>query len=393
MRDFWMDDRDPSAGERAENGQPGGRTAAILSAIAAEKEALVRRGPELERTGLLPDELVAWMRSLRLFKLFVPEAFGGAGLTLGEAVRIYEALSAVDGSLGWLAQIGSGGGYFVPSFRPEIARAFFSPPEAVIAGTGHPAGRARRVPGGYVVSGRWRYASGAQYATLFTANAVVEGSAPSEEGGGPASGGAAAGAKVSGNVVRAFAFFPEEVELERDWSALGMVATSGWTFSVRERFVPEERSFVVGEALWDPGLLVYRLPFSLFAEASIGAVCIGLGRGFFEAALGEDAPTEAEVREVVERLRAEADDGRLLFFAAVAEAERRLSAGTLDEAAARRLGGAMRRAAHAQRSAVVRALPFLGMRAIRPEGQLNRRFRDLVTACQHVVLRPAPPAG
>jgi hypothetical protein len=44
---------------------------------------------------------------------------------------------------------------------------------AVIAGSGAATGRAEVVPGGYRVSGRWRFVSGAQYATTSTANCLV----------------------------------------------------------------------------------------------------------------------------------------------------------------------------------------------------------------------------
>jgi alkylation response protein AidB-like acyl-CoA dehydrogenase len=147
---------------------------------------------------ILP-ELLAWLRERRLFKLFVPKEFGGLEFTLTAAVRLYEELAALDGSLGWLVQIGAGGGFFVPSFPPEVARELFAPPEAVIAGTSYVGGRARRLPKGFCVRGYWRYASGAAYATLFTAQAEVEG-----EG------------------IAAFAFRREEVTLIPEWEPLGM---------------------------------------------------------------------------------------------------------------------------------------------------------------------------
>src|SRR5690606_40607732 len=63
---------------------------------------------------------------------------------------------------------------FPPPRAPDLsARAVFGPSAAVIAGSGAPDGRAERVPGGYRVQGRWRYASGAPYATTVTANCIV----------------------------------------------------------------------------------------------------------------------------------------------------------------------------------------------------------------------------
>ncbi|MBE3596440.1 MAG: acyl-CoA dehydrogenase [Hydrogenibacillus sp.] len=372
-----------------------GDAAALFTAIEARSKELVSRGAAFEAEGVLPDDVLVWMIRHKLFKLFVPKSLGGAELTLQEAVRVYEALAAIDGSLGWLSQIGSGGGFFVPSFEPEVARRFFEDPRAVIAGTGHPAGRARRVPGGYVVSGRWKYASGAQYATLFTANAVLEE-------------GARTGARrrdIEGDDtrreavdlgdaerIRAFAFLPHEVRLIRDWEALGMQATSSWTFVAEEVFVPEERSFVVGEMIWDPGYSVYRLPFGLFAVASIASVCVGLARAFFAAA-PDTAParetTGASAAEALYAAQQEAERYRMIFFAAVERLEAAHADGTLDEATGENLGWMMRHAAYALRGLVLTSLPLLGMRAIRPSERVNRIVRDLLTAFQHVVMRPA----
>ena len=116
-----------------------------------------------------PADILEWIYDLKLFKLIVPEEFAGRPTPLPDMLRVFDELSAIDGSLGWLVHIGAAGGFFVPSFAKETARELFSPRDAVIAGTGFPAGRAGRVQGGYHVSGRWFYASGAQYASLFTA--------------------------------------------------------------------------------------------------------------------------------------------------------------------------------------------------------------------------------
>ncbi|CCQ96894.1 hypothetical protein CULT_510015 [[Clostridium] ultunense Esp] len=96
---------------------------------------------EIETKGLIPDEILQWMYEMKIFKFFVPIELGGKMAPLPAALRVYEALAAVDGNIGWLAQIGAGGGYFVPSFTHEVAKEFFSNPRAVIAGTGYPAGK------------------------------------------------------------------------------------------------------------------------------------------------------------------------------------------------------------------------------------------------------------
>lgn len=311
---------------------------------------------------VIPEDVYRWLVRRRFFKLFVPKAFGGVESSLGEAVRLYEALAEADGSVAWLVQIGAGGGFFVPSLAPEVAARLFTPEDAVIAGSGAPTGQAWRGAGGYRVRGCWRYASGAQYATLFTAHAVVQGTGE----------------------VRAFAFFPEQVCLDRDWRAMGMRATSTWSFRVEDVFVPEELSFVVGEQRWDPGLAVYRLPFELFATASIGAVALGLARAWFRTVQHCDhlGTVWQELRQRQSLLEFAAS----LFWGAVDEAARAAEMGALERTRAHRLEWLMREALQMVRRLLVEVLPVAGMTVVVERESLGRITRDFLTVCQHRAL-------
>ena len=226
-------------------------------------------------------------------------------------LRIFDELSFLDGSLGWLVHI-STGGYFAPSFEKETARRLFSPREAVIAGTGFPAGRARRVEGGYRVSGRWFYASGAQYATVFTASAVCEGDA--EEDG--------------VEKVHAFAFDRSQVEVIHDWAAFGLKGTASDTFVVRDVFVSDERVFTVGDVKWSDHEPLYRMPFDILAVTTIASVSIGLTRRFFD--LAQQMP-RWERSDEKERRLGEAEHLRDLFYVVAERAWSRIVQEKLDE--------------------------------------------------------------
>src|SRR5690606_333711 len=109
----------------------------------------------------LPDEVVNLLVRHRLFRLWIPRRYDGLELTLPDALAVYERAAQIDGSLGWAVMIGAGGGLFAAYLEESAAREIFGPASAVIAGSGAPDGRAERAAGGYRVSGRWRYASGA----------------------------------------------------------------------------------------------------------------------------------------------------------------------------------------------------------------------------------------
>ncbi|GIV56312.1 MAG: hypothetical protein KatS3mg040_1080 [Candidatus Kapaibacterium sp.] len=335
----------------------------------------------------LPQEIIESLYGEGAFKLFLPSHFGGKEYSLEQAAALYADIAAADGSVGWLVQIGAGGGYFLPSLVPEVAERIFAPREAVIAGSGYPTGIARKVPGGYRVTGSWKYASGAQYATTFTANAQVE------DGGG----------------IRAFAFERNQVELIADWDAMGMRATSSWSFRVEDAFVPEQLSFVVGEKVWEPGVAVYNVPFLLFAIVSFGAVVIGLASAFFEEAT--QALSAIGARERLGRLgalQAMTLDAEREFFEHVRRIEQPTTEVSWNLQSVRmHEGGSTQHSTHNKQvptqheqvldtllglieriyERVWNALPWCGMHVVHEKSRLSRVVRDLLVVRQHELLR------
>lgn len=189
---------------------------------------------ETDRSAELGKEVVGVLKASGFFKLWVPKCHGGLELDLPRTLRIYESAATIDGSLGWAVMIGSGGGLFAAYLEPQAARELFSPADAVVAGSGAPNGRAERVPNGYRASGRWRYASGARYATIFTANCVVT------------SGGSPVPVPVPDSqgkpLIRALSFAPANVAVIPTWDATGMRGTGSHDIEVRSLFSPIHRA-------------------------------------------------------------------------------------------------------------------------------------------------------
>src|SRR5262245_23477658 len=67
---------------------------------------------ESERERRLAPAVVEAFHDAGLFRVQVPERFGGAGLDPIEVLPIYEEVAAADGSAGWNLAIGAGGGAF-----------------------------------------------------------------------------------------------------------------------------------------------------------------------------------------------------------------------------------------------------------------------------------------
>ncbi|MFC5469348.1 acyl-CoA dehydrogenase family protein [Cohnella suwonensis] len=340
------------------------------------------RGPN----GSLAPSIVDYMYEAGLFKLFVPKTLGGSGLGLPEALRVFEQASWADGSFGWLATIGSGGGFFSATLPSEQARELFGHGKALVAGSGHPNGKAIPIEGGYVVTGRWQYCSGAVYASVFTANCRIQGS------GGPL------GSEVE-ETIRSFAFLPEQVNVIRDWNAFGMKATESHSIAVENAFVPAERTFdIMGEPRFDDP--IFRYPFLPFAQTSFASVCLGVCRHFLEEARDFADARQSEwaisrpgrlgaLREALEESEGALTAEAANFHATV---ERTWSAfvanGALTEGESGEVGAVCKGMASDVLAHAHTIFPLLGMTALMEDKPLNRIWRDLHTAAQHSVLSP-----
>lgn len=167
----------------------------------------------MDQTGQISDELLQFIYNNQLFKLIVSEKVGGKMLDLPNAAKVFQDASYIDGNFGWAVTIGSGGGMFVPNMTKATMEECYSPLDAVIAGSGFPAGTANPVEGGYIVNGKWFYCSGSQFATTFTASCTVENE--SEE-------------------ILAFAFKPEQIDVIENWDAFGLKGTSSHSIQVTD---------------------------------------------------------------------------------------------------------------------------------------------------------------
>src|ERR1700738_1981623 len=126
---------------------------------------------------LHPDQLKL-IYARQWFRMLLPEVHSlssppSAPLSLPQLVRLEEGVSWADGSVGWTVTLCSGAGWFAGFFPPAAFPDIFSKEQLCLAGSGAPSGEAHIIPGGYRISGRWDYASGALHATAYTANCVI----------------------------------------------------------------------------------------------------------------------------------------------------------------------------------------------------------------------------
>jgi indole-3-acetate monooxygenase len=231
----------------------------LLAGIGEHRQEFEAAGDEAEKLRTLPPSTVQTLRDLGVFWLKTPGELGGSPLSPLEFCDVIEEMAYIDVSTAWAAMIGAGCAGMAGGWLPEAgARRVFAPdrPLPLIAGQPQPRGTGRPVEGGYVVSGRWGFASGIMHASWVIA-----------------------GFRVTGQDERALVFVApkDDAEVIDNWYVAGLVGTGSTDFSVDEVFVPEEMTYertspaVRGGALWRQGGI-------LFVSNEVPPLCAGLAR-------------------------------------------------------------------------------------------------------------------
>lgn len=343
-------------------------------------EALAPRVAELaelgERERRLPAELVAKFRSAGLLAMCAPASLGGGEVPLADTLAAIETIAVADAAAAWCAMIqstsGVTGGYLEPDGAAEV---FAERGDTVLGGVYAPLGRAADAPGGYRVSGRWPFASGSGHCTWLIGGCLVEA--------GPA---------------RLMLFPAAEVAIHDTWHVSGLAGTGSNDIEVRDVFVPRARTVAVATEQPLASGPLYRFPVFGLLALGIAAVALGIARGAIEDMLdlaGAKTPTGSRrklaERPLVQLQLAQAEAGlgsaRAYVFDSVAHAWAAAERGevlTLAQRARLRLAATSATLACAE---VVDAMYGAGGgTSIYQSSPLQRRFRDIHAATQHVMV-------
>ena len=242
-----------------------GRVSDYLEAIERLAPMIAEHRAAFDSERRLPDAVFNALADAGLFRLWLPRSLGGPELPPNDFMTVVEAASALDGSVGWL--VGNGGGMSrIGGYLPEpVAREFFSDSHAFVTSATGAVGAAQRVEGGYRVTGRWPFGSGAHHASHFMGLASVKG--------------------VDGKDDPPLCCYFErrDVFVHDTWLVSGLRATGSSDFEVRDLFVPEQHTHVFMTFRPTQDGIVYRLPpVSAFAW-TVAVVPLGIARGAMNA--------------------------------------------------------------------------------------------------------------
>ena len=354
--------------------------------VAAIAALLTECGAKNEALGRLVPEVVDALHGQALYRMLLPNAYGGQEVSPLEFFQAMVALAACDASTAWCIGQQNGCAMAAAYMEPASARRIWSDdPRAALAWGPPLSSDAVAVEGGHKVTGKWSFGSGCRQATWIGLQCNEPGAAIgiTRSAGGTAS--------------QTFIVPAGEVAFDATWDVLGLRATASDSWTVKDHFVADafcvRRDTVTGRRIGTP---LYHLPsMSLFAIGFSG-VAIGAARALLDSFVGlakgktqrgvaislkDNHAVQAQAAEAEARLRsavALVSSTVERVWREVVEADQLTAQQRLD------IRLATTHALHEAKTSADIVWDAAGSTAIARAGNFERRFRDIHTVTQQV---------
>jgi alkylation response protein AidB-like acyl-CoA dehydrogenase len=348
-----------------------------LARVARVTPAIRDAADEIEREQLLPIDLRNKLHDEKLFRLLLPKPYGGEELEPALFFETISAIAEIDSSTAWCVCQANGVAMTAAFVEPEVAQNIWGrDPHAVMAWGPGKADFVEKEDG-FVLSGRWQFASGSRHATWLGGRTPM--TLPDGK-----------------TVFRVFLFPAKEAEMIEIWDVLGLRGTGSGGYSVKDLFVSKDYMATpgldVGERIYDAPL--YWMPSDVHQAIGFTGVAIGIARGMLDQF--KEIATEKKPYRMTNRL---CDNALIQSDAAISEARLRsaraymlneatecwedvLSKGKLTEESNMRLRLASTHCIHEAKSVADIVYDAAGATAIFKGHLLERHFRDIHTLTQ-----------
>ncbi len=185
-------------------------------------ELISRNAARGEADRRVPREVIDAVAEAQLFEVAVPTSLGGHGLGVDTLAEVTRTMARACPATAWTVSFLMLHAWLL-SKLPElgIEELFADTAAPLAAAPLAPTGTAEPVDGGYVVNGRWEWATGSAHSSWLIAHALETGP----------------------ELATRFVVLPmSEVTLDDVWFTAGMRATGSNTVEVHDRFVPAHRT-------------------------------------------------------------------------------------------------------------------------------------------------------
>ena len=246
----------------------------LLDQLEAIVPDLRARGRVAEEEGRIPDETIEDLHRIDAFRAVVPESYGGMEVPFPAIPQIFRILGRGCISTGWSMGFLIYHNFQFAHYPKKLQDATFGTRGfTMAAGQVMPSGQAERTGGGFILNGRWGYATGIFHSDYMALAAPVLGEETDD--GKP--------------VMYRFAVRTEEFEILDTWHVAAMKATGSHDVVLKDVFVPDYHGIPV-ESLRErtsPGLDIHPGPLwrvPLLSFMSFGAVgpMVGAADAMFE---------------------------------------------------------------------------------------------------------------
>ena len=381
-------------GRKPNTEQPAGREPgehAYMTMVARAKALIPQlrdRAANTEELRRLPPETERDLHDAGLFRIVQPKRVGGSELDYVSLVDCADMLGRADASVAWnFANLASHHwmlGMFDPRAQDEV---WGRNVDTLIASSFiFPAGRARKVEGGYRLRGNWPFSSGVASCEWNMLASVVS----SDD-------------EADGIEYRIFLVHRNDYDIVDTWNAAGLRGTGSNDVEVKDAFVAEPMTVAVSNLAGGPtpGSAVnpnplYTLPvFSLFPYVLSG-VALGNAQAclddyvdiarhrastYSRTKLGDMQSTQIKIAEASAKI----DAARLIMRSACIEAMADARRGHIPDIAAKtksRRDGAF--SVNLCTDAVSMLFAASGARGLFTTGVLQRQFRDAHAINSHI---------
>src|SRR5467141_1930895 len=379
-------------GGKADAGSSAGPGADSYVAMVARAKTLIpglrERASMTEELRRLPPETERDLHDAGLFRILQPKRVGGSELEYVALVDCADALGQADASVAWNFANLSSHHWMLGMFdRRAQDRVWNKDANVLIASSFiFPAGRARKVEGGYVLRGSWPFSSGVDSSEWNMLASVV-----------------ASDDEADGIEYRIFLLNKSDYKINDTWNATGLRGTGSNDVEVNDAFVAVPMTLAVSDldggptpgSAFNPNAL-YTLPvFSLFPYVLSG-VALGNAQAclddYVEVArhrastynrtkLGDLQSTQIKIAEASAKI----DAARLIMRSTCIEAMADARRGHFPDIAAKtkvRRDGAY--SVNLCTEAVSLLFAASGARGLYTTGALQRQFRDAHAINSHI---------